>query len=173
MDVLPTPESPMKMTFAISYAMQGFDCCMYYILYFKNMAEDDYKNRQNQFRQQLQQLLQQDQVNLVLDSINIFFSTVLMSQYIHSTYDMNFWNGRVWGVFNTLIHLYMLTEWGFRLLLLPGMPTRSILAAALLPASAHRTQLHRRELGPNNAILQPALTSSNDGTQPHPQVPRL
>jgi hypothetical protein len=60
-------------------------------------------------------LLQQDEINFVLDSINIFFSTVLIFQYIHSTYEQEFWESRVWGVFNFLIHIYMLTEWGFRL----------------------------------------------------------
>jgi len=52
---------------------------------------------------------------MILDSVNIFFSVLLIVIYINSTYNLSLWNNYDWNVISLVIHFYLIIEWMIKL----------------------------------------------------------
>jgi hypothetical protein len=52
---------------------------------------------------------------MILDSVNIFFSVLLIVIYINSTYNLSLWYSYDWNVISLVIHFYLIIEWMIKL----------------------------------------------------------
>ena len=52
---------------------------------------------------------------MILDSVNIFFSVLLIVIYINSTYNLSLWYSYDWNVICLVIHFYLIIEWMIKL----------------------------------------------------------
>jgi hypothetical protein len=52
---------------------------------------------------------------MILDSVNIFFSVLLIVIYINSTYNLSLWYNYDWNVISLVIHFYLIIEWMIKL----------------------------------------------------------
>ncbi|CAD8157114.1 unnamed protein product [Paramecium pentaurelia] len=77
--------------------------------------EKEFKHKQRQTKQQLYQFIQRDEFNLIIDCINMSISFILIFVYIYSTYEPKPFQNATWAVFNTILHLLLLSEWIFKL----------------------------------------------------------